>query len=62
MKLTAIKQRNQLTKQTCMSYHKVASLFLALVFSYQLNHALQGGFFQAQFELLLFKTDFGQEC
>jgi len=44
-----------------MRYHRIASLLLALVFSYQLNHALQGGFFQAQFELLLFKTDFGQE-
>jgi len=45
MKLTAIKQSNQLTKQACVSYHRVASLLLALGFSLQLNHALQGGFF-----------------
>jgi len=32
MKLSAIKQRNQLTKQTCMAYHRAASLLLAIGF------------------------------
>jgi hypothetical protein len=45
MKLTPIEYCNQLTKQACMSYHRVASLLLAIGFSSQLNHALQGGFF-----------------
>jgi hypothetical protein len=30
-------------------------------FSFQLNHALQGGFFQLRIFLLLLKPGFGQE-
>jgi hypothetical protein len=45
MKLSAIEQSNQLTKQTRMPYHLSASLFLAIGFVSQLNHALQGGNF-----------------
>jgi hypothetical protein len=62
VKLISIKQCNQLTKQTRMSYHVTASLFLAMSFSLQLNHALQGGFIQPITFLLLLKTVFGQEC
>jgi hypothetical protein len=62
MELTPIKDRNQLTKQTRMSCHLPASLFLANGFSSLLNHASQGGFFFQYFsELLHSKTDFGQE-
>jgi hypothetical protein len=41
MKLTPVKHSNQLTKQTRMSYHRTASLLLAIGFSLLLNHALQ---------------------
>ena len=61
MKFTSIKYRNQLTKQTCKSYDCAASLFLANVFSSQINNASQGGFFSSYFDLLHFKTVFGQE-
>jgi hypothetical protein len=47
MKSIPIKDRNQLTKQTRMSYHLFASLLLADGFSLLLNHASQGGFFSS---------------
>jgi hypothetical protein len=46
MKLIPIEYCNQVIKQACMSYHRVASLLLAIGFSSLLNHASQGGFFQ----------------
>jgi len=61
MKSATIEYRNQLTKQTRMSYHCIASLLLAKGFSLQLNYALQGGFLSSLFELLHSKTVFGQE-
>lgn len=49
MKLTAIKQINQLTKQTCMAYRRTTTLLLAMCFLGQINHALQGDFFSRNY-------------
>jgi hypothetical protein len=49
MKLTAIKQSHQLTEKTRLSYHRAASLLLAIGFSSLLNHALQGGSFSSSY-------------
>jgi hypothetical protein len=47
VKMSAMKQTNQLTEQARMAYHLFASLLLANGFLSRLNHASQGGFFSS---------------